>query len=104
MSAGRILNVLFALSALGASAAQAQIAGPQRGAGNDIVTINLYGGGYQPTSDLTSGSDFGSSGTVGGSATMWLHRYVGVRANVLYARTDASPNVPDPLEGETPNI
>lgn len=95
---------LVGMLVTGATEAQAQAFGQERGVGNDIVTLNLYGGGFSPSSSLTPGSDFRNSGTAGGAATLWLHRNVGVRANLLYARTSASPGVPEALAGERPDI
>jgi hypothetical protein len=100
----RAPTLLLTLGVLGATGVQAQTTGRQGGAGSDILTINLYGGGFAPTANLTSGSEFDDSGTVGGAATLWLHRYVGVRANVLYAQTDAPAGAPDPLDGERPDV
>ena len=97
-------GILLALGALGATSAEAQDLAPRGAAGSDILTLNLYGGGYSPASSLSSGVDFRNSGTVGGSATVWVHPLIGVRANVLYARTEISAGAPEPLEGENPNI
>lgn len=104
MHAMRALTLLFALGALGATAAQAQTTGPKGAAGSDIFTINVYGGGYAPTASLTPGSEFDDSGTVGAAGTLWVHRNVGVRANVLWARTDAPAGAPAPLGGERPDV
>lgn len=104
--AKRGLTLLLVLGALGATAVQAQTQtqGLPGAAGSDIVTINLYGGGFAPTASLAAESEFDDSGTVGGAATVWLHRYVGLRANLLYAKTDAPAGVPAPLGGESPNV
>lgn len=100
----RALTLLLTTGALSATAAAAQADGPRGAAGNDIVTINLYGGGYAPTASLAPESEFDDSGTVGGAATVWVHRNVGLRANALFAKTDAPSGVPDPLGGESPNV
>jgi hypothetical protein len=104
LKAGRLIAGVAVAAALGASAAQAQTLGPNGAAGNDLITLNAYGGGFSPTSSLTPGADFRNSGTVGGAVTLWLHRNVGVRGNVLFARTDVSPGAPEPLANEAPNI
>lgn len=104
MKALRMPAMLMALGVLTASAGHAQVAGPPGAAGNDVATLNLYAGGYSPTSSLVDGSEFRSSGTVGGSITVWVHPLVGVRANLLYAQTDVSGEAPEPLAGEIPNI
>jgi hypothetical protein len=102
--ARRLFTTLAMVGALGAPAAEAQTFGPRQGAGNEILTLNLYGGGYSPTSSLTAGSDFRRSGTIGATATLWMHQYAGVRANGLFARTDASQGVPEALAGEQPSV
>lgn len=104
--AKRALALLLTMGALGAAdvQAQAQTEGLPGAAGSDIFTINVYGGGFAPTAGLATESGFDDSGTVGAAATVWLHRYVGVRANGLYARTDAPAGVPAPLDGERPDV
>jgi len=105
MSKIRYLAAAAALAAaMAATSAEAQVFGPPQGAGNDVLTLNLYGGGYSPASSLAPGADFRNSGTVGVAATLWVHSFVGVRANGLFARTDASQGVPEGLEDERPNI
>jgi hypothetical protein len=105
MSKLRYLAAAAALvAALGATSAEAQVLGPAEGAGNDMLTLNLFGGGYSPASSLTAGSEFRNSGTVGVAATLWVHPLVGVRANGLFARTDASQGVPEGLKDEKPNV
>jgi hypothetical protein len=104
LKAGKLFTAFAIAGALGAGAAQAQVPYIDGGAGNDLVTLNVFGGGYSPSSSLQPGSEFGSSGSVGAAATLWIHRNFGLRANVLYARTDASAGAPDPLTGEKPDI
>lgn len=100
----RILTVLLALAALGSTAVQAQAPAPRGAPGNDILTLNAYGGGFSPTADLTTGGGFRRSGTVGGAVALWLHRNVGVRGNLLFARTEAGIGAPEAIEGERPNV
>jgi hypothetical protein len=103
LHAARALTLVVALGALSAGAAQAQVQ-PQGAAGSDILTLNVYGGGYAPTSAVALDTDFDDSGTVGAAATVWLHRYVGIRANALYAQTEAPIGAPAPLGGESPDV
>jgi hypothetical protein len=100
----RILALVLALGALVPATSEAQMAGPRGAAGNDILTLNLYGGGYSPTSSLTNGSDFGRSATVGGSATAWIHPLIGLRGSAMYARSEVTGGAPAPLEGEKADI
>ncbi len=104
LHARRILTVLLALGALGATAVQAQTLRLPGAAGNDVLTLNVYGGGFSPAADLTADDRFQSSGTVGGALTLWVHPNVGLRGNVLYARTDLPSAAPEPLPGENPNV
>lgn len=100
-----ILAAFVTAGTLAAAALHAQTPAPLGGAGNDIVTINAYGGGFSPATDLTtSNSRFRNSGTVGGTVTLWAHPNVGIRGNLLYARTDAGSGAPDALAGERPNV
>jgi hypothetical protein len=106
MHTTRVLAALITAGVLGTTAAhaQSQTPRPQGAAGSDIVTINAYGGGFSPAADLTADERFGRSGTVGGAVTLWVHPVVGVRGNLLYARTDVPAAAPDPLAGENPNV
>jgi hypothetical protein len=101
LNAGRLVTVLAILGALGATTAQAQAFGPRS---SDLFTVNVYGGGYSPTSSLAVGHEFENSGAVGGAVTIWVNQYMGVRGNVLYARTDISSGAPAPLAGEDPSV
>jgi hypothetical protein len=99
-----LLSLLFAACALGATAAQAQAQGVPGAAGSDRVTINAYGGGFSPTAELSAEGGFRRSATAGGALTLWAHPNVGLRANVLYARTNLPAAAPEPLPGEDPNV
>lgn len=96
----RILFLLAVIAAAGATPVVAQAHGPAA----DRLTIGLYGGGYTPASTLMPGVEFENSGTVGGTLTLWLHPLLGVRGNVLYARTNVSLGGPASLAGEDPNV
>ena len=102
--ATRALALLLTMGALGATAVQAQSTEPRGAAGSDVFTLNVYGGGYAPTADIAPGAGFDASGTIGAAGTVWVHRNVGLRANVLWARTDAPAGAPVPLEGERPDV
>jgi len=56
--------------------------------GGDRFSVNVHGGGFFATSSLGAATEFDDTGTVGGNATLWLHRNVGVRASVLWAQPD----------------
>jgi hypothetical protein len=99
----RFLSVLIAVGVAGGTELHAQVLGPRQGLG-EIVTINAYGGGFSPASTLTTDGGFDSSAAVGGAATLWLHHNVGVRGNVLFARTAAADGVPDAVVGEDPDV
>jgi hypothetical protein len=99
----RFLNVLIAVAAVAGTELHAQVLGPRQGVG-EIVTVNAYGGGFSPTADLTTDGSFGNSGTVGGAVTLWLHGNVGIRGNVLFARTGVDGVAPEEVIGENPNV
>jgi hypothetical protein len=92
---------IFLLAALlvPGTSAWAQQAAP----GQDIVSITAFGGGLFPTGDLGAG-EFDNSGTGGVTAGIWLGRYVGIRGNVLFARTDVNGGVPAQLVGSNPDV
>ena len=69
----------------------------------DIITLNVIGGGFSPVSDLGS-SQFDAAGTVGGTVGVWLHRYVGIRASVVWAQTDVSGPASADVTGVDPNV
>jgi hypothetical protein len=72
--------------------------------GNDRVTISLYGGGLWPSGNLGA-TEFESSGSVGGSVGVWLHRNVGLRGSVAFAQTDVpTVGAPTGLIGQNPDI
>lgn len=71
--------------------------------GQDLITLNLIGGVFSPASDL-GGSQFDAAGTLGGSVGVWLHRYVGVRASIVWAQTDVSGPESADLMGVDPNV
>jgi hypothetical protein len=104
LQALRVPAVLLTAGVLGTTTVQAQSAAPGGAAGSEILTIGAYGGGFSPAADLTSNSGFGNSGTGGGTLTLWVHPNVGVRGNVLFARTEIGSGAPEGLTGEKPNI
>lgn len=61
----------------------------------DRVTIQAFGGGFSPTSDI-GGADFDTFGTAGASVAVWLHRFVGVRGNLLYTQSQLDNDGPVP--------
>ena len=71
--------------------------------GQDIITLNVIGGGFSPASDL-GGGQFDATGTLGGTVGVWLHRYVGIRAAVVWAQTDVSGPVSADVTGVDPNV
>lgn len=92
-----------AVAALFAAAPWADLSA-QAHPGNDLVSINAYGGGFSPTQTFQDRSEFDNSGTLGGAVTLWVHPFVGVRGNVLWSPTDVSFTDPaSPLAGEDPN-
>lgn len=101
----RMVALVVALSGLGATQALAQQARDGSGvAGRDLVSLSVYGGGFSPADNLGPGADFNSSGTVGASATLWVHKYVGLRGSVLWAQTDVDGVSGTRLAGEDPDV
>lgn len=101
----RIAVLVLALSGLGATQALAQQGRDGSGfAGRDIVSLSVYGGGFSPADNLGPGADFASSGTVGASATVWLHKYVGLRGSGQWAQTDVDGVSRAPLAGDNPDV
>lgn len=94
---------VLAMTLLSLSSALELAAQSTRDPGQDIISVNVMGGAFTPASDLGS-NQFDATGTVGGTVAVWLHRYVGVRASVVWAQTDVSgPASPD-VTGVDPNV
>ncbi|MBI4409535.1 MAG: outer membrane beta-barrel protein [Gemmatimonadetes bacterium] len=100
----RVVSLIVGMLVLSAGAVRAQVLGGVGVPGGEVVSLTVYGGGFSPAEDLSSTSDFSSSGTVGGAVTLWAHRYVGIRGSVLYAQTDIDGSTPAALVGEEPNV
>lgn len=95
------LAVLVVFSAANVSA---QLMDRDSHPGTDVLSFNLYGGGFFSTSTLAAGTEFDDTGTVGGTVTYWVHHNVGVRGNVLWASPAVVTADENPLVGEDPNV
>lgn len=94
------IALLLALFTPMAQDAEAQ---SYREPGSDRIQIMVYGGGFTPMEEL-GGGEFQNSGSVGATAGIWVGKYFGFRANLLYAQTDIQ-GVPDEnLVWDNPNI
>lgn len=99
----RSMLALLLLSALSAAPSWAQGRDRSGVAGRDLISFGVFGGGFSPAEDLMGGPEFDTSGAVGGTVTLWVQRYVGIRGNVLYAQTELQ-DANGSLAGEDPNV
>ena len=99
----RRVLLLIAAGALPATEAPAQVFGSSE-LDHDLVSINVFAGGFTPSSDLSDGSEFDTSGSVGGAVTLWLWKYAGIRGNVLYGQPDVDAVSGASIEGEDPDV
>ncbi len=77
--------------------------------GEDRFTLSLVGGSFHPTSELQIGENynrFDEAWSVGGAATLWATRNLGVRASLLWAPSEAIavPGRGATFEGEDPRF
>ena len=98
----RKIATMLALTVCPLASALDLTAQSTRDPGQDIISLNVIGGGFSPASDL-GGSEFDATGTVGGTVGVWVHRYVGIRAAVVWAQTDVSGPTSD-VTGVDPNV
>lgn len=81
---------------------------------SDLASIAVHGGAFFPAADIGGGT-FETSGTVGGTVTLWLDGLVpdsvrgltdliGLRGSFLFAQTDVGGLVPAPLLGADPDV
>lgn len=103
--AGKTLSVIIvaALAAFTAAEASAQMGGSAH-AGNDVVSLNLYGGGYFSGSTFSDGTEFDDTGALGANATVWAHRNLGIRGNVLWFQPDVIGTSQAQLLNQNPDV
>ena len=96
------VGAVLALSSAGDLAAQPwQASLPGEG---DSFSLGLRLGAVTPTTTLPDGSEF--SGGLGGgvSATYWAHRYIGLRANYEFGKTEGNRVALAPASQEDPTM
>jgi hypothetical protein len=96
--------VVALFAAFASADLSAQVMDRHGQAGVDFLSVGLYGGGFFPASNLGAGTEFDNTGTVGGTVTLWAHRNVGVRANVLWSSLNVVGPGENPLAGEDPDV
>lgn len=99
-----IAGVLVAFVALPATKLSAQVMGRDSRPGNDVLSVNVVGGGFFSADNLAPGTEFKNTGSVGGSVTYWAHTNVGLRADLLWAGPTVRAAQDSPLAGEDPNV
>ncbi len=73
--------------------------------GADVLSLNLYGGGFFSASSFAGGAQFEDTGTFGAAATFWATQNLGVRGNVLWYSHALTPGDEDiALIGEDPDV
>lgn len=93
----RGVTLALALGGLALTAradASAQEFGGIAHAGLDVLSVTGSVGGFFPVTDFEDGTGFDTGLSVGASATYWVHHYLGLRGNLVFATADVS--VPEP--------